>query len=95
RQKAERAPRPERQGFDLAGRQFVDPRIDLGQFVRVAGEKELAPRARIDELAPRKVETLSFRPRRSLGFLPLTLAAVLALVSLAWLHAGHARERRT
>lgn len=67
-----------------------------GQFFFAGDADELAKvYARIDELAPRKVETLSFRPRRSLGFLPLTLAAVLALVSLAWLHAGHARERRT
>ena len=49
--------------------------------------------ARIDELAPRKVETLSFRPRESLGHWPLALAMLLGLSVTAWLHFGIRRRR--
>lgn len=38
---------------------------------------------RIDQLAPREVETLSYRPRRSLAHLPLGLAALIGLAGLA------------
>ncbi len=41
---------------------------------------------RIDEMAPREVETLSFRPRKPLGHWPLAAAAVLALAAVGWLH---------
>ncbi|MCA0850545.1 VWA domain-containing protein [Salipiger thiooxidans] len=51
---------------------------------------------RIDALAPRETETLSFRPRRSLSWLPLGLAALVGLASLALLRLrkGRARARR-
>jgi len=41
---------------------------------------------RIDEMAPRQVETLSFRPREPLGHWLLAAAAVLALAAVGWLH---------
>lgn len=41
---------------------------------------------RIDELNPRDVETLSYRPRRSLAYLPMGLAALLATLSILVLH---------
>lgn len=47
---------------------------------------------RIDELAPRQVETLSYRPRQALAYLPLALAAVIGVVAVALLHFG-ARRR--
>lgn len=42
--------------------------------------------ARIDELTPRKVESLSFRQRHSLSWWPLSLALILILATTAWLH---------
>ena len=41
---------------------------------------------RIDELTPRDVETLSYRPRQSLAFWPLGLAAILGLLAVTFLH---------
>ncbi len=38
---------------------------------------------RIDALNPRAVETLSYRPRESLAYLPLGLAAIIGLLGLA------------
>lgn len=48
--------------------------------------------ARIEELAPRKVETLSFRPRESLAHWPLALAMLLGLLVTTWLHFGVGRR---
>ena len=48
--------------------------------------------ARIDELNPRDVETLSYRPRRSLAYVPMGLAALLATLAVLALHL---RARRT
>ena len=47
---------------------------------------------RIDALAPRDVETLSYRPRQALAFIPLALAALLGTGTVAVLHFG-ARRR--
>lgn len=41
---------------------------------------------RIDALAPRALETLSYRPRQSLAHLPLAAAALIGLLALAALH---------
>ena len=41
---------------------------------------------RIDALNPRDVETLSYRPRRSLAYIPMGMAAVLAIFALVVLH---------
>ena len=48
--------------------------------------------ARIDELAPREVETLSYRPRRSLAYLALLAAALVGTGTVLALHLG-ARRR--
>lgn len=40
---------------------------------------------RIDELAPRVTETLSYRPRQALAWIPLAAAALLGLASLFYL----------
>lgn len=42
--------------------------------------------ARIDAMSPRKIETLSFRPRHSLGFIPLAAAALVGLMGAGALH---------
>jgi len=48
--------------------------------------------ARIDELTPRDVETLSYRPRRSLAYMPMGLAASLAILSVLALHLSARRS---
>ena len=40
---------------------------------------------KIDELTPRKVETLSFRTRQSLSYIPLAIASLLTIITLAGL----------
>ncbi|MEM6634709.1 MAG: VWA domain-containing protein [Pseudomonadota bacterium] len=42
---------------------------------------------RIDVLKPRDVETLSYRPRRSLAYVPLALAALIGTLTVLLLHA--------
>lgn len=42
--------------------------------------------ARIDEMSPRKIETISFRPRKSLGVIPLAAAALGGLLGAGGLH---------
>ncbi|MBE1285030.1 MAG: VWA domain-containing protein [Rhodobacteraceae bacterium] len=49
---------------------------------------------RIDELTPRDVETLSYRPRQSLGHIPLILAALIGLGTVAVLTFRSASNRR-
>lgn len=68
-----------------------------GTYFFAADEAALtAVYERIDALAPRETETLSFRPRRSLSWLPLGLAALVGLASLALLRLrkGGARAPR-
>lgn len=48
--------------------------------------------ARIDDLAPREVETLSYRPRQSLAWIPLALAALIGTAAVGFLVLG-ARRR--
>lgn len=48
---------------------------------------------RIDALAPRAVDTLSYRPRRSLAWMPLGTAALIGTVTAALLHVRTARHR--
>jgi len=48
--------------------------------------------ARIDDLNPRAVETLSYRPRQSLAYVPIGLAALIGLCSLAFLHLSQRRR---
>lgn len=47
---------------------------------------------RIDELAPRVVESLSYRPRQSLAYMPLLGAASIGLLTLGWLQWSVRRE---
>jgi Ca-activated chloride channel family protein len=42
--------------------------------------------ARIEEMSPRKIETISFRPRESLGVFPLAIAASIGLFGSIGLH---------
>jgi Ca-activated chloride channel family protein len=42
--------------------------------------------ARIDEMSPRKIETISFRPRQSLGVFPLAVATLIALLGATGFH---------
>ncbi|MBY6002304.1 VWA domain-containing protein [Salipiger bermudensis] len=49
---------------------------------------------RIDELAPRETETLSFRPRQSLSWVPMGLAALLGLGAVLWLQLRTRRRHR-
>ncbi|MBY8977159.1 VWA domain-containing protein [Rhodobacteraceae bacterium NNCM2] len=66
-----------------------------GEFFFADDADELAKvYARIDELAPRKVETLSFRPRQPLTHVPLIVAALLALGTVCWLHFSGRRRGR-
>lgn len=48
--------------------------------------------ARIDELAPREVETLSYRPRQSLTHWPLGATASLIFLTVLLLHLQHGRK---
>ncbi|MEX0281824.1 MAG: VWA domain-containing protein [Arenibacterium sp.] len=50
---------------------------------------------RIDALNPREVETVSYRPRRSLAFLPMGLAGLLATLTIAVLHFRKRRKEAT
>ncbi len=66
-----------------------------GEFFFADDEAGLAAvYARIDELAPREVETLSYRPRQSLTHWPLALAALLVIAGVLWLHLQSQREAR-
>lgn len=48
--------------------------------------------ARIDQLAPRQVETLSWRPRRSLAWIPMAGALAVGLGTTAFLHLASRRR---
>ena len=72
---------------DIAGRTG-------GAYFFAADEAALAAvYERIDELAPREVETLSYRPREALSYIPLLLAALVGTLTLGGLSVG-ARHRR-
>ncbi|MDB6178362.1 VWA domain-containing protein [Paracoccus sp. Z330] len=49
---------------------------------------------RIDQLAPRETETLSYRPRQSLAWMPLILAGMLVLLTTLFLTGGLVRRGR-
>ncbi|WP_424931954.1 VWA domain-containing protein [Amaricoccus macauensis] len=48
--------------------------------------------SRIDELAPHKVETTSYRPRQPLAWIPLAMAALLGTATLGVLQLGSRRR---
>ena len=67
-----------------------------GQFFYATDAAALgAIYAEIDKLAPRKVETVSFRPREPLAHLALGLAVVIALATLVALEIGRMRAVRS
>lgn len=71
---------------DLAALQDIADRTG-GQFFFAGDETALAEvYAEIDRQNPRKVETVSYRPRQSLVHLPLGAALVLVLLAVAGLH---------
>ncbi|MGI9491635.1 MAG: VWA domain-containing protein [Geminicoccaceae bacterium] len=71
---------------DLAALEDIAARAD-GEFFFAGDETSLASvYERIDQLTPREVETLSFRPREPLGHWALIIAAILALMAIGWLH---------
>ena len=71
---------------DLAALEDIAGRAG-GRFFVAGDEAGLAAvYDRIDAMAPREVETLSFRPREPLGHWPLGAAAILALAAVGWLH---------
>lgn len=73
---------------DIAALQAIAQRTG-GQYFFAEDEGALTQvYARIDELAPRETETLSFRPRQSLSWFAMGLAALLGTASLACLHLG-------
>lgn len=77
---------------DVAALQAIAERTG-GQYFFASDEDALTKvYARIDELAPRETETLSFRPRQSLSWIPMGLAAVLGLLSLVVLQLRSARR---
>jgi Ca-activated chloride channel family protein len=79
---------------DLATLQDIAARTG-GEFFFAGDEAALEEvYGRIDELAPREVETLSYRPRQSLSHIPLALAALIGIGTLATLHLGGWRRGR-
>ncbi len=80
---------------DLAALQAIADRTG-GAFFFAGDEAALEEvYGRIDELAPREVETVSWRPRQSLAWIPLALAALLGIgiVAFLQLHAGPRRRQ--
>ncbi|MBW2293368.1 MAG: VWA domain-containing protein [Deltaproteobacteria bacterium] len=58
-----------------------------GRFFFAGDEAGLAGvYERIDEMSPRKIETISFRPREALGSSPLAAATLLGLLGASVLH---------
>lgn len=77
---------------DLATLQDIASRTG-GEYFFAADETALSRvYDRIDEIAPRQVDTLSYRPRESLAHLPLALAALIGIGATAALHLG-ARQK--
>lgn len=79
---------------DLSTLQDVAARTG-GAFFFAGDEAALrAVYARIDALAPREVETLSYRPRQSLAWIPLGLAALTGVLTVGLLAARAGRRVR-
>jgi Ca-activated chloride channel homolog len=77
---------------DLATLQDIAARTG-GAFFFASDEEALSSvYGRIDDLAPRLVERLSYRPRRSLAWIPLALAALTGIGAVALLHLGVRRS---
>ena len=74
------------QRVDVAALEDIAARAGGGFFLAgdEAGLEEIY--SRIDEMSPRKIETISFRPRKSLGAIPLGVATLLGLLGVSGLH---------
>ncbi len=78
---------------DLATLQDIASRTG-GEFFFAGDEAALrSVYDSIDELAPREVETLSYRPRQSLAWIPLALAALAGLFTVLFLFLGSRRGK--
>jgi Ca-activated chloride channel family protein len=79
---------------DLATLQDIASRTG-GQYFFAEDEQGLRQvYDRIDQLAPRQAETLSYRPRQPLAFISLAAASLIGTITIAWLALGNARKRR-
>lgn len=87
---------------EASGEARVDVRTLKEVATRTGGESFFAGDAaaleevyqRIDELAPRQVETLSYRPRQPLAWIPLALALAVGLSTVAALQIEALLRRR-
>jgi Ca-activated chloride channel homolog len=67
-----------------------------GQYFFAADEAALGEiYARIDALAPQKVETTSYRPRQPLAWMPLALAGLIGTATVAVLHLASRKRAPT
>lgn len=78
---------------DLAALEDIARRTGGAYFYASDGEALAAVYDRIDELAPRETETLSYRPRRSLAHWPLGLALLIGLGTTLALQGTSRRAR--
>lgn len=78
---------------DLDALQTIATRTGGAYFFAADQEALTAVYDRIDALAPREVEILSFRPRQSLAGWPLGLAALIGTLATAILHLRETRQR--
>lgn len=79
---------------DLGGLEDIARRTG-GQFFFADDEAALgAVYDEIDKQNPRAVETTSYRPSESLAHIPLTLAALLGLLAIIWLHLTRRQKAR-
>jgi len=77
---------------DIAALEDIAARAG-GEFFFADDEDGLASvYARIDELAPRDVETLTFRPRDPLAQWLILAASLIILLTISWLHFSGARR---
>lgn len=79
---------------DLASLQDIARRTGGQYFYAEDAEGLTQVYNRIDELAPRITETLSYRPRQALAWIPLVLAALVGAAATGAMVAGSARRRR-
>ena len=80
------------QKVDLAALENIAQRAGGQAFF--AGDEDGLARiyTRIDEMSPRKIESLSYRPRESLGVVPLGAAGLIGLLGAAGLHVRSLRR---
>lgn len=77
---------------DLDALKDIAARTDGAYFYAADGTALEAAYARIDALAPRVTETLSYRPTISLAFWPIGLAALIGTLGVGYLNLSSARR---